>query len=594
MATPKGDEGFDILDDNFWDDFGDDSEFPDVDVAADVSDNAQKSTVHDTLAERRKRGTADDRNEAKAAKAGANSNDEDSLFVATGLCADDLENCFDDDFDECANEKEPKKKGRRGEGECPDPKTIVTEISSDAFSDDSLGWPAEPEVVPRKRKFPGPAGILPKSRSSLTFAGVGRIADERTSGQPEPHDDLLCTPWSSEADDPRSPWQHLKQELEMDNAKGRFLHGHSIAWVLKMKRLQQLPMGKVPVLCVSVKNASKDILTLRDGTGEILATIDKSCQDYKPCLKTGTALVLMKASVYVNDQSRHCLVLTRQNIVQIYSCAEDGRCERVDVNPMTLPELEGVCAQLQREALEEAAKRDALGLERDSPTFEAVGSPRLEPRGGGRSLPLAGSSRSNVRGQWSPGGGNSSPRLFSCVGRGTGSLQPGRVAATMAARGGAVPASRVNQSANVRAAGPQGVGTKRPAGAGFREDVAGIGCPQSLSSAPKVPAYKPPVRPSVPTNSGPKAAPDVSVLNLLKSVGGKRPQTTSHTSGLNNGSCGNGVPSAKVTSAALGSAAGSPSVSGFPKESEASAEEISWLEDDADDIFQTIDDVCLV
>lgn len=597
MAAPKGDEGFDILDDNFWDDFGDDTESPDVVVAADVSDNAQKSAARETFGERQKRGAADD---SKEAKAGANSNDEDSLFVATGLCADDLENCFDDDFDEGANEKELRKKGRRGEEERPDPKTIVTEISSDAFSDDSLGWPAEPEVLPRKRKFPGPAGILPKSRSSLSFAAVGRIADERTSGQPEPHDDLLCTPWSSEAEDPHSPWQRLKQDLEMDTTKGRFLQGYSIAWVLKMKRLQQLPMGKVPVLCVSVKNASKDILTLRDGTGEILATIDKSCQDYKPCLKAGTAVVLMKASVYVNDQSRHCLVLTRQNIVQIYSCAEDSRCERVDVNPMTLQELEVVCTQLQREALEEAAKRQALGLERESPTFEAGGSPRLESRGGGRALPLAGSSRSNVRGQWSPRGGNNSPRLFSNVGRGTAPLQPGRAAgvgsvrsqavATVTARGGAVPVSKINQSASVRASGPRGVATKRPAGAGFGEDVAGISCPQPLSSAPKVPAYKPPVRSSVPTNT----ASEVSVLSLLKSAGGKRPQATSETSLLDNGSCGNGVPSAKVVSATLGSATWSPSVSGIPKEGETSAEEISWLEDDADDIFKTIDDVCLI
>ncbi|KAL1425397.1 hypothetical protein MTO96_019193 [Rhipicephalus appendiculatus] len=355
MSLPKDVNEFNIIDDNFWDEFDDECATNEASIAS------NRGAALETHAKRN--ATADD---CKKSTTKPERTTDDNLFVATGLCAEDLENCFDDDFDECANESEPKKE--EGNRRLPSgPATnVLPEIPSDMFDDDSAGWLAEePEIVPRKRKFPGPAGILPKSRSSLSFPGSGMTTGEVSSVKPEPPDDLLCTPWSAEADNPLSPWQCLRQDLGMEDVKDSKLNEYSIAWVLKMKRLQQLPRGKVPVLCTSIKNVAKDILTLRDGTGEILATIDKSCQDYKYCLKAGAAFILMKASVYVNDHSQHCLVLTKQNIAHIYYSSDDGGPDinRVDVNPMTLQELECICAQLEREALEDAAKRETQGSE---------------------------------------------------------------------------------------------------------------------------------------------------------------------------------------------------------------------------------------
>ncbi|KAH6938501.1 hypothetical protein HPB50_010166 [Hyalomma asiaticum] len=398
MSLPKDVSEFNIIDDNFWDEFDDDSTSCEANGANNVADRGdaflalQPPAKHKVIADVCKRTTEPEKTS------------DDNLFVATGLCAEDLQNCFDDDFDDCASETEPKKEEVNRRIRSDPAVNVLPEIPSDIFDDDSVGWLAEePEIVPRKRKFPGPAGILPKSRPSLPFPGSGRTTGEVSSKKPEPHDDLLCTPWSAEAGDPLSPWQRLRQDLGIEEVKGSKLNQYSIAWVLKMKRLQQLPRGKVPVLCASIKNVAKDILTLRDGTGEILATIDKSCQDYKSCLKAGAAFILMKASVYVNDHSQHCLVLTKQNIALIYSCAEDGDTDitRVDVNPMTLQELEGICAQLEREALEDAAKRETGVTERQNSSLSSCGSPQLESCA--RNFSPVPRSCTNGRAQWIQG-----------------------------------------------------------------------------------------------------------------------------------------------------------------------------------------------
>ncbi|XP_077515430.1 uncharacterized protein LOC144125688 [Amblyomma americanum] len=598
MSLPADTNELNTFDDNFWDEFDDDSALLDTSEANSISNDVEaKGTATPARTEARHMTVATGHGEKSVDK--TENNSDDSLFVATGLCAEDLENCFEDDFDEHANDSESKK-GAQKQHSCSDSSANIPEILPDMFNDDSMGWLAdEPELVPRKRKFPGPAGILPKSRSSLSFSGVGEAADKAASRKMEPPDDLLCTPWSAEADDPLSPWQYLRRDLGMENIKSGGLNGYTITWVLKMKRLQQLPRGKVPVLCVAVKNVSKDILTLRDGTGEILATVDKDCQDYKPCLKAGSAIVLMKASVYVNDQGQHCLVLTKQNIVQIYSCTEDGSHDvvRADVNPMTLQELEGVCALLQREALEDAAKRDTRGLECQSSVLNTCAPPVIKPRAGHFS-PVLNNSR-NGNAQLVQGRGNVSPGLFSNTGTGSTALQPRTGGASprqpwMASRG-AVPVSRHTHSSNMgaRPSRPQGAGVKRPS-EGFKENTINPEGHRASPSMSKVPAYKPPALPSA-KDSGVKPACEVSsAIDLLKSSAANRPQIASHCLAGDNriGSrCVKNTSSSTVDSAV---ATTSLSSSVLPNDSSASAEELQWLEDDADDIFQTIDDVCLV
>lgn len=598
MSLPADTNEFNIIDDNFWDEFDDDTALLDTNEGSSTLNDADTNgTAAPAKTERHQ--ITEFTGGGKKSVARPESNSDDSLFVATGLCAEDLENCFEDDFDEHANDSESKN-GEQKQHSCSDSSANIPEIVPDMFNDDSIGWLAdEPELVPRKRKFPGPAGILPKPRSSVSFSGVGEAADKVASRKLEPADDLLCTPWSAEADDPFSPWQCLRRDLGMENTKSGSFSNYTITWVLKMKRLQQLPRGKVPVLCVSVKNASKDILTLRDGTGEILATVDKDCQDYKPCLKAGAAVVLMKASVYANDQGQHCLVLTKQNIVQIYSCAEDSSHDvvRVNVNPMTLQELEGVCAQLQREALEDAAKRDTRDSECQSIALNTCASPVLKPRAGHFS-PAPNNSR-NGKAQWTQGRGNASPSLFSNTAAGSTVLQPRTGGESprqpwMASRG-AVPVSRQMHGSymGARPARPQGAGVKRPSG-WFKENTINPEGHVSSPSMPKVPAYKPPALPSA-KDPCPKPACEMSsVISLLKSSTTNRPQIASHSLTKDDRTVSKLVTNTRSSTVDSALATTSLRSSKLPNDSSASVEELQWLEDDADDIFQTIDDVCLV
>lgn len=590
MSLPKDVSEFNIIDDNFWDEFDDDSTTScDANGANNVSNRGdafsalQPPAKREVIADVCKRTTEPEKTP------------DDNLFVATGLCAEDLENCFDDDFDDCAGETEPKIEEVNRRLRSDPAANVLPEIPSDMFDDDSTGWLAEePEIVPRKRKFPGPAGILPKSRPSLPFPGSGKTIGEVSSKKPEPHDDLLCTPWSAEADNPLSPWQRLRQDLGIEEVKGSKLNEYSIAWVLKMKRLQQLPRGKVPVLCASIKNVAKDILTLRDGTGEILATIDKSCQDYKSCLKAGAAFILMKASVYVNDHSQHCLVLTKQNIALIYSCAEDGDTDitRVDVNPMTLQELEGICAQLEREALEDAAKHETGVSKHQNSSLSSCSSPQLESCA--RNFSPVPRSCTNGRAQWIQGRENASPSLFSNKGNVGAPLQPRNSGAgsgqmQVAAKGGAH--TSLSPMTSVRPKVAQGAGTKRTSG-WLKDDVLDR---TTLASPcpPKVPAYKPPVQPSTASFSPKPSCAVPSVISLLKSAAASKPQVASQFCALNNATPPKHVANSGTRSASA--AAGSSSSNLLvPSDNDTSVEELQWLEDDADDIFQTIDDVCLV
>uniref|UniRef100_A0A023G2R3 Uncharacterized protein n=1 Tax=Amblyomma triste TaxID=251400 RepID=A0A023G2R3_AMBTT len=292
----------------------------------------------------------------------------------------------------------------------------------------------------------------------------------------------------------------------------------------------------------------------------------------------------MKASVYVNDQGQHYLVLTKQNIVQIYSCAEDGSHEsvRVSVNPMTLQGLENICAQLQREALEDAAKRGTQDLEHRSTVPNACTSPVVNPRAGHFS-PAPNNSR-NGRAQWAQGRGSASPTLFSNTGTGSTVLQP-RTGGTSprqpwVASRGAVPILRQTHSSSVgatRTARPQVAGVKRPNG-GFKENCINLEGHMSSPSVPKVPAYKPPALPSA-KDSDPKAACEVSsVINMLKSSAANKPHIASNSVATGNrtgNKCAtnsrSSTPNSALTTTSLHS-------SKLENDSSASVEELQWLE----------------
>lgn len=84
------------------------------------------------------------------------SKDEETIFLATGLCAADFDSCFNDDFEDCLNQIENAEIQISHKENC---EAVDSRNESSNHQSHHEGL----EEVPRKRKFPGPAGILPKT-----------------------------------------------------------------------------------------------------------------------------------------------------------------------------------------------------------------------------------------------------------------------------------------------------------------------------------------------------------------------------------------------------------------------------------------------
>ncbi|KAM7302745.1 uncharacterized protein ISCGN_018253 [Ixodes scapularis] len=548
---------FNILDDDFWGDSEDESAIGDPKAPDSVVQHAKCSLL-------------------------AESNEENSIFLATGLNTEDLDTCFDEDFDDCQEKRdvevEPEQSEDLKRSEIPE---SFSDGSNSLIFDDG-----EFEVVPRKRKFPGPAGILPKTNAYPSFSEIGKAADEaKASRKSELPDELLCTPWNCEDDDPDSPWQLMRQDMDVSVGDHDDLAVYTIAWALKMKREKQLPRGKVPVLSVCIKSVSNKILTLRDKTGEILASVDKSFQDFKACLKTGTTMVLRKVGVYVNAKKEHCLLLTRDNLVHIYSRLDDvGPARKLSVNDMTRRELEALCRELQLGALEDAA-RNPSPVPRYSLFATSGGSPANT------------FSRTVCRNS------NSSPGPSSNV-RGDVAHSPGVSGPTMPR-----PLQRWGHGAASCPATPQlhGSSTKRPLEAHLRESPTqsksarnvcktdgrmaktGTLSPGLPLAVRNVPVYKSPLSA---TSSDTTAA-----LGVRGAVSARANAATPILPRLENGVSNFNLtlnsrtvvnPAQAVFSNQACAPCATPAIRS--EGSRANSEELQWLEDDADDIFRTIDD----
>lgn len=558
MSVPKKAAAvdFNILDDDFWGDSEDESGNGDPKASDTVVQHAECSLL-------------------------AESNEENSIFLATGLNTEDLDTCFDEDFDDCQEKRDVVVKPEQSED-------LKRSEIPESFSDGSNSLifdDGEFEVAPRKRKFPGPAGILPKTNAYPSFSEIGKAADEaKASRKSDLPDELLCTPWNCEDDDPDSPWQLMRQDMDVSAGDHDNLAVYTIAWALKMKRERQLPRGKVPVLSVCIKSVSNKILTLRDKTGEILASVDKSFQDFKACLKTGTTMVLRKVGVYVNAKKEHCLLLTRDNLVHIYSRPDDvGPARKLSVNDMTRQELEALCTELQLGALEDAA-RNPSPVPRYSLFATSGGSP------------VNALSRTLCR--------NSSPGLSSNV-RGDVAHSPG-VSGPTTPR----PLQQGRHGAASRLATPQlhGSSTKRPLEAHLRESPTQLKSAQNacgtngrmtrtgtlspgLSLAVlNVPAYKSPLSATSSETtaafgvSGALSAGANAAIPILPCVG-------NGVSNLNLALNSRTVVNPAQTVFSNQACAPSATPSAVRSEgSSANSEELQWLEDDADDIFRTIDD----
>ncbi|XP_067869387.1 homologous recombination OB-fold protein [Heterodontus francisci] len=188
-----------------------------------------------------------------------------------------------------------------------------------------------PEAVkldrPRpKRRFPGPAGILPQQHLGKNLDSVLISAPQMPAHGAVPKLQPQEVPSSQQSDDDfgRGPWTAMKAELSIDEEDADcFLRSYSIIMVLRKAALKQLPKGKVPNMAVLVKSLMRTntdaSAIFKDPSGEMQGTIHRQLLVEQPNnLKVGTVLLLKQVGVFSPSLRNHYLNITPSNVIRIY------------------------------------------------------------------------------------------------------------------------------------------------------------------------------------------------------------------------------------------------------------------------------------
>lgn len=203
----------------------------------------------------------------------------------------------------------------------------------------------------RKRKFPGPAGLLPKLGQSHTLDSpdVSKVKEDNVSPeQVIEKTDLILSSQSGEEVFNDRPWQTLMKDLQDDGQDT--LQRFSLASSLQKAKKKQLPRGKILFVMAVIETLEwpgKDAsVTLKDKSGTIQGTIHESLmKEYECDLQPGSVLVLRQVSVISPTSRNHYLNITPANVVCVYCNKTEGlsRLHFVDKDkplPSILKDLE--------------------------------------------------------------------------------------------------------------------------------------------------------------------------------------------------------------------------------------------------------------
>ncbi|XP_050705747.1 uncharacterized protein LOC126991090 isoform X2 [Eriocheir sinensis] len=366
-------------------------------------------------------------------------------------------------------------------------------------------------TLPQKRRFPGPAGLLPEvgqTRVTITTGGRGQRSHPPTTTSPpppstpgrtkgatfRPSKDVLVDAFTS-ADLTSKTWSRMLRDLDLDphDPEGP-LGVFNVRWVTCRAGLRGgAGAGRVPFLAVKVKGVETSsrhpMLTFVDMTGEIHGTISTSVlHEFGHALTPGAVLVLRGVTVLSPGviregrspgSRRHYLNITRSSILTIYTPDESGDVTKTAVGEFNRNDLQtGLCAST------EGVYRPTAIIEEEE---EDPGDSSRVPR-----VP---------QGQGYAGNSARSPGIFSTVGptRGLhqGSLRPHRELPRHSGGTVGVPQGRGRSSLV-----PQGQGV--PGGSGIRGNVrlgqVRLGHSHSPPPPPRFPSsssrYPPPPPPS--------------------------------------------------------------------------------------------------
>ncbi|XP_044744086.1 probable serine/threonine-protein kinase DDB_G0276461 [Chrysoperla carnea] len=176
----------------------------------------------------------------------------------------------------------------------------------------------------QKRKFPGPAGLLPEINSvkETTKLKLPDLEDETVSNI------TILVPICSQNSDnlfTKGPWQQMLNDYgrpTTDSLPGKY----TISWLKSTANVRQLIQQKSPFLAAIIDSINDNFnVKLKDQTGEIDGVIEKEVWDsYGDVLNVGSVLVLRQVGVLTFSAKKHYLNITANTIVIIYSNNEEN------------------------------------------------------------------------------------------------------------------------------------------------------------------------------------------------------------------------------------------------------------------------------
>ncbi|KAK7067766.1 hypothetical protein SK128_017317 [Halocaridina rubra] len=208
--------------------------------------------------------------------------------------------------------------------------------------------------VIQKRKFPGPAGILPNISSNTDAHNIQQYHEnEQCSSDSKA---IICS--QSSADDfTRGPWQQMVNDLEdKQSCKVSPLSILNIKWILKRAAFRGVAgVRKIPLLAVMIRNIDTTFIDatviLKDKTGEMNGTVASVVfEEYGSYLQSGSVLLLKDVTLLSpisptatsggRELSRkHYLNITQNSILSIYSLDDSGDVLTTTVSKVDIKEL---------------------------------------------------------------------------------------------------------------------------------------------------------------------------------------------------------------------------------------------------------------
>uniref|UniRef100_UPI00358FD499 homologous recombination OB-fold protein-like n=1 Tax=Myxine glutinosa TaxID=7769 RepID=UPI00358FD499 len=181
-----------------------------------------------------------------------------------------------------------------------------------------------------KRRFPGPAGLLPQHCAvgglETVMVSIQHVPAHGAIARRANEESVSASQLSAFEDDfSRGAWSDMRRDLGEDERNPTsFLWTNCIVMVLRKASLKKLPKGKVSDMCVLLKSftpTGTDARALfKDPTGEMMGTLHRQLVEQQHAeLKPGAVFYLKQVGVLSPTCRNHYLNVTLRNVIYIFS-----------------------------------------------------------------------------------------------------------------------------------------------------------------------------------------------------------------------------------------------------------------------------------